>query len=227
MLSQRTSCGVTPSFILLQLFSFFVSLIGVEDLDSSQDTTTHLVSAVASPPPPKNAARMLALALAESAQQGSVPSQSSGLCTPQSPLSSQDATHFQESPPSLFKMFSEGGPVARASSPPLPNNPDSTATPAPSSPLTSSPATQQQLPGLPSDAIRTQTEPDSTLSDPSQCPSSPSVASPIRNMPEQQQCFSGQIPVQTNSSSNTPSSNPSGSCRDSQVLSKPEVSSSR
>lgn len=198
----------------------------MEDLDSSQDTTTHLVSAAASPPPPKNAACLLALALAESAQQGSVQSQSSGLCPPQSPLSSQDTTHFQESPP-LFQMFSEGGPVARASSPPLPNNPDSTATPAPSSPGTSSPATQQQLPGLPSDAIRTQTEPDSTLSDPSQCPSSPSVASPIRNMPEQQQCFSGQIPVQTNSPSNTPASNPSGSCRDSQVFSKPEVSSSR
>lgn len=164
---------------------------------------------------------MLALALAESTQQGSAQSQSSGQCAPQSPVSSQDATHFQESPPTPFKMFSEGGPVARASSPPLLNSPDSTATPAPSCPVTSSPTTQQQPPDLPSDAIRTQTEPDSTLSDPSQCPASPSLASPIRKVPEQQQYFTGQIPVQT---SNTPASNPSGSCRDSQGLSKPEVS---
>lgn len=223
------------SYLQLYIFFFFVSLIGAEDLDSSQDITTHLGSAATAapppPPPPKNAARLLALALAESAQQVSVQSQSSGLCTPQSPLSSQDATHFQESPQTPFKIFSEEGPVTGGSSPPPPNNPASTATPASPCPITSSPATKQQPLDLPTTVVKlsddnvcsTRTEPDSALSDPSQRPGSPSLASPIRKVPEQQQCFPAQIPVQTSSSSNTPASNPSGSCRDSEVLSKPEV----
>lgn len=214
-----------------------VALIGAEDPDSSQDLTTHLVSATAPPtaapppPPPKNAARMLALGLAESDQQGPVQPQCSGLCAPQSPPSSQDATHFQESPQTLYKMFSEEQKVTRGLSPPLPNNPTSTATQASSCPITSSPTTKQQPLDLPTTVVKlsddtvcsTQPEPRSTLSDPSQCPGSPSLASPIRKVPEQQQCFPGQIPVQTSSSSNTPASNPSGSCKDSEVLSKPEV----
>lgn len=212
---------------LLQINIFcFVSLIGVEDLESSQDITTLLVSAPP-PPPPKSAARVLALALAESAQQGSLQPQSSGLCTPQSPLPSQDAAHLQGSPQTLLKIFSEEGAASRASSPPLPNN----QTPASSCPITSSPAIRQQAVDLPTTVVKlpddttcpTQTEPGSALSDPSQCPCSPSLASQIGKVPEQQQGLTGHVPVQTNSSSNSPAPNPSGSCRESEVLSKPEV----
>lgn len=213
----------------------FVSPIGVEDLDSSQDITGHLGAAPAPAPPPKNAARILALALAEPAPQVSVQSQSSGLCTPPSPPSSQDATHFQESQSqALFRIVPEEGPVASGLAPPLPNSPTSTAAPAttssPSCPIASSPTIKLQPLDLPTSVVKLsddtrQTEPGSTLSDPPQGPGSPGLASSLRKVPEQQQqqSFSEQNPVETNSSSHTSASNPSGSCRDSRVSSKPEV----
>lgn len=220
---RHTSCLVTPLFILFQLYIFiFVSLIGVEDLDLSQDITTHLVSAAAPPPPPpppKNAARKLVLALAESTQQvASVQSQSSGPCTPQSPKSSQDATYFQDSPQTLFNIFCDEGAVTRGSSPPLPTNPTPTAAPAPSCPVTSSPTIKQPPLDLPTAVIKLPVDTACSTQTASQCPGSPASASAARKAPEQQQGFAGQIPVQPSSSSNTPASNPSGSSRDSEVL---------
>lgn len=221
-------------YIFYLCIYLFLSPTGVEDVDSSQVITTHLVSAAAAAPPappPKNAARMLILALPESTQPLSVQPQLSGIRTPQSPLPSQGGIHFQESPQTLSTFLSEEGAVIRGLSPPQPNNQASTATPASSCPITSSPTLKQQPLDLPTAVIKssddttcsTRTEPDSTLSDPSQCPGSPSLLSTVKTEPQQQQCFTGQIPVQSNLSSNTPASNPSGSCRDGDVLSKPEV----
>lgn len=218
---------VTPVFVV------FVSLLG--GVDWSQDATTPSLSATAPPfappPPPKNAAHMLALALAESAQHVSLQSHSSGPCTPQSPPSSQDASsHFQDPPQRLFEAFTEEDSVTGGPSSP-PNDSTSAVTPVSSCPITSSPSIKEQpldltpeVVKLPDDPVcSTQTDPDSALSDPSQCPGSSSLASPTRKVPEQQQSFTGQIPVQTSSSSHTPASNPSGSCRDGEVSSQPQV----
>lgn len=190
------------------------------------------------PPPPKNAARLLALTLAESAQQAPVQTQSSGLCTPQSPPSSQGAAHFQEAPQTLFKISPEEGPVTSGLAALLPNHPTLTPTSSSSSssssascPIPSSPTVKQPPLDLPTSVVQssgdttcsTHTEPGSALSDPPQGPGSPGLASPTRKAPEQQQQqqgFTGQIPVQT---SHAPASHPSGHCRDSEVLSKPEV----
>lgn len=169
---------------------------------------------------------MLALALAESAQQVSILSQSSMLCTPQSPPSSQDVSHFQDSSQTPFETLSEEEPATGGSLPPSPKGPTSTVAPASMCPITSSPTMEQQPLDLPTTVIKlpedttcsTQTQSDPTPSDLSQCPASPILASPARKEPEHQ------IPIQTNSSSNTPVSNPSGSCRDSDALSQPEAS---
>ncbi|XP_011609344.2 rho GTPase-activating protein 32 isoform X2 [Takifugu rubripes] len=208
---------------------------GVLGSDSSQDVTTHLVNAAAPstapPPAPKNAARMLALALAESAQEVSIHSQSSEPCTPESTPSSQDVSHFQDSSQAPFVTVSEEEPISGSSLPPSQNNPTSTLTSASLCPITSSTTIKQQLLDLSTSIVKisedticsTQTDPDSTLSDPPQCSGSPILPSPARKETEDQQTLIGQIPVHTNSSDSTPASKPSGSCRDGGVLSQPEV----
>lgn len=215
---------------------YFFSLIGVLGSDSSQDVTTHLVNAAAPstapPPAPKNAARMLALALAESAQEVSIHSQSSEPCTQESTPSSQDVSHFQDSSQAPIVTVSVEEPITGSSLPPSQNIPTSTVTSASLCPITSSTTIKQHLLDLSTSIVKisedticsTQTDPDSTLSDPPQCPGSPILPSPARKETEDQQTFIGQIPVHTNSSDNTPASNPSGSCRDGGVLSQPEAS---
>lgn len=222
--------------IVLQLhIFFFFFLIGFLGSDSSQDVTTHLVNAAAPstppPPAPKNAARMLALALAESAQEVSIHSQSSEPCTPESTPLSQDVPHFQDSSQAPIVTVSVEQLITGSSIPPSQNNPTSTVTSATLCPITSSTTIKQQLLDLSTSIVKisedtkcsTQTDPDS-ISEPPQCSGSPILPSPARKETEDQQTFIGQIAVHTNSSDNTPASNPSGSCRDSGVLSQPEAS---
>lgn len=179
---------------------------------------------------------MLALALAESAQQVSIQSQSrsSEPPTPVSPLQPQEAPNFHDT---NFQTSSEVG-AGRGSSPP-PNNTASTVTPASSYPSTSSPTINQQPLQLTStitklsDSVKSSTTPpgcqpatDSTPPDTPRykcapLPSSISLTSPTRKSPERQQPVTGQIPVRTNSSSNTPATTPSGSCKDTGVLPQP------
>lgn len=218
-------CFTTPIY-------FFSSLIGVLGSGSSQDVTTHLVNAAAPstapPSAPKNAANMLAPALAESAQEVSIHSQSSEPCTPESTPASQDLSHFQDSSQAPIVTVSVEEPITGSSLPPSQNNPTSTVTSASLCPITSSTTIKQHLLDLSTSIVKisedticsTQTDPDSTLSDPPQCPGSPILPSPARKETEDQQTFIGQISVHTNSSDNTPAS----SCRDSGVLSQPEAS---
>ncbi|XP_041807664.1 rho GTPase-activating protein 32 isoform X2 [Chelmon rostratus] len=215
---------------------------GVIAPDSSKDLTprsfssTVPTSAHPPPPPPKNAARMLALALAESAQQVSIQSQSrsSEPPAPVSPLQPQEASNFQDA---HFQTSSEVG-AGRGSSPP-PNSTALTLTPASSYPSTFSPTINQQPPELTStitklsDSAKSSTTPpgpqpetDSTPPDSPRyncapLPSSISLTSPIRKSPERQQAATRQIPVCTNSSSNSPATTPSGSCKDMGVLPQP------
>ncbi len=194
------------------------------------------------PPPPKNAARMLALALAESAQQVSIQSQSqaSELPTPVSPLQPQEASNFQDSPHPLVPHFQtsseEGG--GRGSSPP-PNSTAPTVTAASSYPATSSPTIKQQPLELtstitkPSDSTKSSitppgtqpatdsTPPDTPLYKCAPLPSSTSLTSPTRKSPERQQPVTGQVPVRTSSSSTTPATTPSNSCKGTGVLPQP------
>ncbi|XP_070699873.1 rho GTPase-activating protein 32 isoform X1 [Pempheris klunzingeri] len=221
---------------------------GVVAPDSSKDLTPRSLSSTAPitapppPPPPKNAARMLALALAESAQQVSTQSHSrlSEPPTPVSPLPPQEASDFQESPHPLVPHFptsTEEG-AGRESSPP-PNSTAPTVTPASYYPSTSSPSTKQQplestsTITKPSDSAKSPTTPpgaqpdtDSTPPDTAlyKCaplPSSTSLTSPIRKSPERQLPVTGQVPVCTSSSSTTPATTPSGSCKDTGVLAQP------
>lgn len=224
-----------------------MSLLGVVASDSSKDLTPRSLSSAAPttappPPPPKNAARMLALALAESAQQVSIQSQSrsSEPPTPVSPLQLQEASIFQDSPHPLaphFQTSSEEG-AGRGSSPP-PNGTAATVTPASSYPPTSSPTTKQQPLELtstiakPSDSAKSSTAPpgtqpethstppDTPLYKCAPLPSSTSLTSPTRKSPERQQPVTGQVPVRTSSSSTTPATTPSGSCKDTGVLPQP------
>lgn len=184
----------------------------------------------APPPAPKNAACMLALA--ESAQEASIHSQSSEPCTTESTPSSQDVSHFHDLSQAPTVTVSVEEPISGSSLPPSQNNHTLTVTSASLCPITSSTTIKQHLLDLSTSIVKisedticsTQTDPESTLSDPHQCPGSPILPSPARKETEDQQTFIGQIPVHTNSSDNTPASNPSGSCRDGGVLSQPEAS---
>ncbi|XP_044077997.1 rho GTPase-activating protein 32 isoform X3 [Siniperca chuatsi] len=215
---------------------------GVIAPDSSKDLTPRSLSSTAPttapppPPPPKNAARMLALALAESAQQVSNQSQSwsSEPPTPVSPLQPQEASNFQDSPHPLLPHFqtSEEERAGGESSPP----PTSTATTvhlASSYPSTSSPTIKQQPLELtstitkPSDSAkssttppRTQPETDSTPPDTPLNKCAP-LPSSTRKSPERQQPVTGQVPVRSSSSSTTPATTPSSSCKDTGVLPQP------
>ncbi|XP_042286919.1 rho GTPase-activating protein 32 isoform X2 [Thunnus maccoyii] len=226
---------------------------GVVAPDSSKDLTPRSLSSSAAtsappPPPPKNAARMLALALAESAQQVSIQSnsRSSEPPTPVSPLQPQEAFDFQDMPglPLIpqFQTSSDEG-AGRGSSPP-PNFTAPTDTTASSYPSTSSPPIKQQQLELtstitkPSDSAKSSTTPTGTqpetVSTPPGTPlhkctplsSSNSLVSPTRKSPDRQQPVTGQVPLHTSSTSSTPATTPSGSCKDSGVLppqSVPEV----
>ncbi|XP_041863785.1 rho GTPase-activating protein 32 isoform X3 [Melanotaenia boesemani] len=211
-----------------------------KDLPPRSLSSTALTSAPPPPPPPKNAARMLALALAESAQQVSVQSQSSESPTLVYPPLQQPVTsNFEDSvhpPVPHFQTVTEEG-VGRKSPPP--NSTAATVTTASSYPSTPSPPGKPQLPEKPS----TNTEPSdganssTTLSGARQdtdstpprsplykstpLPSSTSLTSPTRKSPERQKTVPGQVPVHTSSSSATPATTHSGSCRDSQVLPQP------
>lgn len=178
---------------------------------------------------------MLALALAESAQQVSIQSQSrsSEPSTPVSPLQPQEASNFQDSTHPLVQTSSEEGARRGSSTPP--NSTAPTVTPASSYPTTSSPTIKQQPLELPSmiskllDSAKsstappgTQPETDSTppntpLYKCAPLPSSTNLTSPTRKSPERWQPVTAQIPVHT-SSSNTPATTLSGSCKDTGVL---------
>ncbi|XP_070772943.1 rho GTPase-activating protein 32 [Enoplosus armatus] len=222
---------------------------GVVAPDSSKDLTPRSLSSTAPtaalpppPPPPKNAARMLALALAESAQQVSIQSQSrpSEPSTPVSPLQPQEACNFQDPPHPLvphFQTSKEEG-AGRGSSPP-PNTTALTVPTASSYPSTFSPAIKQQPLELtstitkPSDSAKSSTTAPGTRPDTDSTPpgtpfykcapltSPTSLTSPTRKSPERQQPVTGQVPVRTSSSSTTPATTPSGSCKDTGVLPQP------
>lgn len=211
----------------------------------SLSSTAPTTSPPPPPPPPKNAARMLALALAESAQQVSVHCQSrpSEPPTPVFPLQPQEGTNFQDLPhPALlhFQISSDEG-AGRGSSPP-PNSTAPAISPAPSYPSTSSPTIKQQPkeststntklsdstkssttpPGTqPETENGESTPPDTPLYKCPPLPSTTSLTSPTRKSPGRQQPVAGQIPVRTGSSSNTPATTPSGSCKDTGVLPQP------
>ncbi|XP_040007436.1 rho GTPase-activating protein 32 isoform X2 [Xiphias gladius] len=217
---------------------------GVIAPDSSKDLTPHSLSSTVPtsapppPPPPKNAARMLALALAESAQQVSIQSQSrsSEPPTPVSSLQSQEASDFQDLPHPLVPLFQNSSEerTERRSSPP-PNSTAPTVTTASSNPSTSSPQIKLQPLELasmitkPSDSAKSTRSPPHIDSTPPDTPlykcaplsSSVSLTSPTRKSPERQQPVAGQVPVHTNSSSSTPATTPSGSCKDTGVLLQP------
>lgn len=171
------------------------------------------------------------LALAESAQEESIHTQSSEPCTPESTPSLQDVSRFQDSSHSPIVTVSVEELITGSSLPPSKNNPTSTVTSASLCPTTSSTIIKQQLLDLSTSIVKisedticsTQTDLDSTQSDPPQCSGSPILPSPARKETEDQQTFMGQIAVHTNSSDNIPASNPSGSCRDGDVLSQPEA----
>ncbi|XP_072230337.1 rho GTPase-activating protein 32 isoform X2 [Leuresthes tenuis] len=216
---------------------------GVITPDSSKDLTPRSLSSTAPtsapppPPPPKNAARMLALALAESAQQVSSQSADTPIAVP--PVQKQEASNLQELAHSLFprsQSASEDG-AGRSCSPP-PNITAPTVTTASSYPAIPSPPVKPQQPGLtsritePSDSAsssttppRTRPETDSTPPNTPlyKCvplPSSTNLTSPTRKSPERKLSVPGQVPVHTSSSSPTPATTPSGSCKDNKVLPK-------
>lgn len=174
---------------------------------------------------------MLALALAESAQQVSIHSQSqtSGPCTPVSPLQLHDASDFQDmTQPLVLPSTQEeesGG-----------NSPPPTLAPAKSLLTPSSPTIKQQPLDLPSmvskqpDSANTSraapsaqpktdsTSPDTLLYQSAPVPNSSSQTSPTRKSPERQQPVTMHIPVHTSSSSDVPPTTPGGGSRDTQVL---------
>ncbi|KAG7224653.1 hypothetical protein INR49_011406 [Caranx melampygus] len=224
-------------------------LQGVVAPDSSKDLTPHSLNSTAPtcappPPPPKNAARMLALALAESAQQVSIQSQSrsSEPPTPVSSPQSQDcnlqdphplALHFQTSCREKFEQGSSQPPkstaptITTASSCPTASSPvlpvklqppeaTSTVTKSPDSPVSS-----QSPPGIQLHADSTPSETSLHKCTPVSC--SVNLPSPTRKSPERQQPIAGQVPVpvHTSSSSSTPATTPSGSCKDTGVLPQP------
>lgn len=219
-------------------------LLGAVSPDSSKYTTSCSISPPASTtapphPPPKNAAHMLALALAESAQQVSIQcqSQSSEPSSPVTPLQSQNASNNQESPYALVQTSSEEE-LGRGSSPP-PYITDPTVAPTSSFSATSSLAVKPQPLEFPSmitklpDSAKTPTvspdtqpETDSTQTDipinkGAPLPISINGASPTRKSPERQQTVTAQIPVNTSSWGNTPANTLSGSCKDSGLLLQP------
>lgn len=177
---------------------------------------------------------MLALALAESAQQVSIQSQSrsSEPSTPLSPLQPQQASSDIQDPlhplAQHFQTYSEEG-AGRGSSPP-PNSTAPTVIPAPSYPLTSSPTIKQQPLDLTStiiklsDSAKSSTTPPATQPETDTTPpvtllykfaplsSSTSLTSPIRKSPERQQ-----QPEQHP----TPATTPSGNCKDTGVVPQP------
>uniref|UniRef100_UPI0037E7B97E rho GTPase-activating protein 32 isoform X1 n=2 Tax=Semicossyphus pulcher TaxID=241346 RepID=UPI0037E7B97E len=221
---------------------------GVVAPDSSKDLTPRYLNSTAPstapppPPPPKNAARMLALALAESAQQVSVQSQSrsSEPSTPVSPLQSREESDFldfthppvRHVPTSLEEGAERGSALPpnstaltvnttssypSASSPsikPQPLEITSTITKPPDSakPSTAPPAPQAKTDSSP---------PDTPLYKCAPLPTSTSVTSPTRKSPERKQPVPAQLPVHTSSSSMTPATTPSGSCKDTGVSPQP------
>lgn len=216
--------------------------LGVVASDSSKDLTPRSLSSTVPastlppPPPPKNAARMLALALAESAQQVSSQSQPWSSETP-TPLQAQEASNFQDLPHPVvphFQTSSEEG-AGRGTSPP----PNTTATTviAASYQTTSSPAIKQQPLEVTSmklsDSAKASTvqagiqlERDSTPPDTPLCKSTPlssstKLTSPTRKSPERHHSVTGQVPIQTGSSSTTPATTPSDSCKDTGIIPQP------
>uniref|UniRef100_UPI003AADCDDB rho GTPase-activating protein 32 n=1 Tax=Centroberyx gerrardi TaxID=166262 RepID=UPI003AADCDDB len=218
---------------------------GVVALDSPKDPSPGSLSSMAllsapPPPPPKNAARMLALALAESAQQASILSQtrSSEPSTPVSPHQPQ-VSDISDSPlppvPQFQSLFEEGtgsgrSPISNATTPTFATV---------SYPPTSSPPGKQQPPESTSmttklsNSVKSSTTPPGTRQETDtitpntplyQCAplsGSASQVSPTRKSPERQQPVPAQVPVSTSSSSTTPARTPSGSCKETGVLSQP------
>lgn len=183
---------------------------------------------------------MLALALAESAQQVSIQSQSSEHPTPVSPLQPQDTSTFQDSPhPLVPHCHTSEEEVSGRGSPQPSNSTAATVTPGLSYPPNSSPTVKQQPLELtstitkPSESAKSSTTPpvpqpemDSTPPDNPlyKCvplPSSTSLTSPTRKSPERQQPVTGQVPVHTSSSSTTPATTPSGNYKDTGVSPQP------
>uniref|UniRef100_A0A3Q1J4F9 Rho GTPase-activating protein 32 n=1 Tax=Anabas testudineus TaxID=64144 RepID=A0A3Q1J4F9_ANATE len=211
---------------------------GLIDLDSSKDLAPRSLKCTAPaaappPPPPKNAARMLALALTESAQQVSIQSQSFELPTPGSPPQSLEASNIQDLPHSVVQHSSKEG-AERGGSPP----PNSTVITASSYPLPSSAQVKLQHLGLtstitkpldsaksstsiPGTQLDTESSPPATPLHKSMLSTSASQTFPTRKSPERQQAVATQVSLYCSSSSTTPATTPSGSCKDSGVLSQP------
>ncbi|XP_041657187.1 rho GTPase-activating protein 32 isoform X2 [Cheilinus undulatus] len=219
---------------------------GVVAPDSSKDLTPRFLSSTAPsaapppPPPPKNAARMLALALAESAQQVSVQPQSwpSEPPTPVSPLQTQEESDLQDGThPKVQHLHSssEDGADRGCSVPPNSAAPTTTS----SYPATSSPTAKPQPLELtstitkPPDSAKSSatppapqpntdsSPPDTPLYKCAPLPTSTSLTSPTSKSPERQHSVPVHVPVNTSSSSNTPATTPSSSCKDTGALPQP------
>ncbi|XP_030010677.1 rho GTPase-activating protein 32 isoform X3 [Sphaeramia orbicularis] len=213
---------------------------GVVSPDSSKDLTPHSLSSTTPttappPPPPKNAARMLALALAESAQQVSIQSRSSEPPTPVSPLHQLETAILQDSPPLLVQQLqtpSERRAEREGSPPPTSTaSVGATASTYPSSSSSSCPPIKQQLPESTSTTSKTSNSAKSTTTPPGpqmetdispphtpfyKC--APNSCSAIHKSPERQNSGTGPGPVRTSSTSTTPATTPSGSCKEAGVL---------
>ncbi|XP_076017335.1 rho GTPase-activating protein 32 isoform X2 [Genypterus blacodes] len=214
-----------------------VAVDSLKDLHPRSLCSTAPSSAPPPPPPPKNAARMLALALAESAQQVTIQSQSrcSEPTTPVSTLPPQEAANVLETFP-LTTHFPEYEAGRGSSSPTTSSAP--TITMALPNPSASSPSIRQQ----PVEATSMATKPPNSAKPAATSPKTQQVSdltppdtplhpraplstsarvSPTQKSPERQQAVTEQIPHRTSSSSHTPATTASSSCKEAGVSAQP------
>ncbi|XP_056140736.1 rho GTPase-activating protein 32 isoform X2 [Lampris incognitus] len=231
-----------------------VPLSGVVPLDSSKDpsspgSVTPLFSAPSSvtplfsappPPPPKNAARMLALALAESAQQASIQSQSrpselptlESLVQPGQPLNIQDTLPVLH--PQLQATSEEGAGGGRSQNANAPASYPSTTTPPGSQQLPKSagtnfrPSNRAKSPTTPP-GTRQETDitpPATPLHQSGPLPSSSSQVSPVRKSPRGQQPVVAQVSFSTSmtsTASTTTTTTGARSCKETGLLQQPVI----
>ncbi|XP_072518923.1 rho GTPase-activating protein 32 isoform X2 [Salminus brasiliensis] len=191
---------------------------GAVALDSPVGTApVSSVSLLPPPPQPKNAARMLALALAESAQQATILSQrrSSGPPTPISPLRPQEFLETLDwpPPPTLQSQTSQEEavdvPQVSAASSPPPCTQTETLTHSASLHLSIADSTKS--PNTPCNSKDTVTLVASSQSAPPA--SEPVQQSPTHKSPERQQHSAGQTPVSTTTCSTVSGSTTSTTCK--------------
>ncbi|XP_054611250.1 rho GTPase-activating protein 32 isoform X2 [Dunckerocampus dactyliophorus] len=210
---------------------------GVTGADSSKDFTTHSLSSTAPtsapPSPPKDSTRMMALALAESAQQLCIKSQlrSSEPVTPVSTVQLQTSDCQDSSGPHF-----ENSCVRGAEGGSSPSRSSSVSVVTPCVPSSSSPLKEQQMLELTSTMSRqpdcsksittpagkqpgadTTTSPDTLYNKVTPLSSSASPNSPTRRSSDSQSNI-GQGSASTSITKSTPQAAPVGNCKDSRGL---------